>query len=168
MRKLRLRAQLGLPADAPIVIFCGRLSPEKRVDQLVGIWPQVRERNAGATLLVLGTGSEAARLRAQAGEGVDFRGGIDDVAPFMKDADVFTLPSVARRPVGGDLESQASGLPVVASRIPGNSELIHPGTNGLLVEPDQPNQLRDALLELLADPARGAAMGHRGPPARFG
>ena len=57
------------------------------------------------------------------------------------------------------LEGMASGLPIVASRVGGPPEMVSDGETGILVEPDDPSQLSEALLMLLEDPRKVRAMG---------
>ncbi len=158
--KQALRSELSLP-DAPTVVFTGRLAAEKRVDQLIALWPAVRAAHAGAVLLIVGAGQELALKRA-AGEGVQFMGQVDDVAPYLKAADLFVLPSSTEGLSNALLEAMAIGLPAVATAVGGTTDLITHGENGLLVPPDSPPALQEALLALLADEARRADMGRRG------
>jgi glycogen synthase len=59
------------------------------------------------------------------------------------------------------LEAMSSGMPVIATRIAGNEELVVPGETGLLIPPDDVASLRDALLELLADEEKCRQMGRQ-------
>ena len=81
--KQALRAQLGLP-QGPLAIFMGRLVRQKRVDQLIRIWPDVQAAHPDATLLLLGAGEEEAELRQEASGGVHFAGRIDDVPMVLR------------------------------------------------------------------------------------
>lgn len=146
-RKLALRGELGLP-HGRVAVFTGRLSPEKRVDQLVAVWPQVREVYNDAHLLVLGTGPEEDMLRARAGEGVIFVGRQADVVPYLQAADVFVLPSATEGLSNALLEGMATGLAVMATDVGGAPDLIQQGRNGWLIRPDEPAALLEGLLAL--------------------
>lgn len=155
-----IRRQLGLP-NAPIVIFTGRLEPEKRVDHLLELWPAVRRSNADATLLILGVGSEAERLQRQAGPGVRFLGRIGDVAPYLRASDIFVLPSYTEGLSNALLEAMACGLAVIATEVGGATDVIAHQENGWLVPPDQPAELQTAVEILLGTPDTGRQMGKR-------
>ncbi|HMA09812.1 MAG TPA: glycosyltransferase family 4 protein, partial [Ramlibacter sp.] len=90
--RLRLREALCLP-DGKLVIFTGRLEKEKQVEHLLAAWPALLEQVPDVQLLVLGIGSLGAALRAQATDHVHFLGGKADVAPYLRAADLFVLPS---------------------------------------------------------------------------
>ncbi|MFQ5577266.1 MAG: glycosyltransferase family 4 protein [Anaerolineae bacterium] len=153
-----LRSRLGLP-DGPTLLFVGRLVPEKRVNQLIQIWPSVRAVHPRASLAILGTGEQEAWLKAQAGAGVQFMGNIQDVAPYLQAADAFALPSSAEGLSNALLEAMAAGLPVIASRVGGAPDLIDDGRSGRLVPPDDPASLAGAIIELLGNQARRRQMG---------
>lgn len=156
----RLRTELGLP-EGPLALFAGRLAPEKRVAQLLGVWDGVRDAVPGATLAVLGTGQEETALRQQAGDGVVFGGAVGDVAPWLRAADVFVLPSIAEGLSVAMLEAMATGLPALVTDVGGARDVIHPGEDGWIVPPDDVPALREALRTLLADPALRRRVGDR-------
>jgi glycosyltransferase involved in cell wall biosynthesis len=81
--------------------------------------------------------------------------------PFLHGADIFVLPSRSEGLSNAILEAMACGLPVIATRCAGNTELIAVGVNGLLVEPGNVNHLSNALTQLITDPEKAAALGLR-------
>ncbi|RMF03428.1 MAG: glycosyltransferase family 1 protein, partial [Chloroflexi bacterium] len=129
-----------------------RLSPEKRVNQLLDVWPAVRAAHPAATLLILGTGPQESVLRQQAGDGVLFCGRVDNVAPHLQASDLFVLPSATEGLSNALLEALAVGLPVIATNVGGAPDVVEHGHGGWLIPPDQPEQLQEALVTLLADP----------------
>jgi glycosyltransferase involved in cell wall biosynthesis len=160
-RKRALRSQLALPLDAPIVIFTGRLSIEKQVDQLVSIWPAVRAVHPEARLLLLGTGNEEARLKKMAGSGVDFLGLVEDVAPYLQASDLFVLPSASEGLSNALLEALATGLPAVVTAVGGATDVIKHRETGWLIKTDDVSELQNAILTLLTNMEYCQSMGRR-------
>lgn len=154
----RLRAELGIDAD-PVFMFCGRLAAEKRLHSLIDIWPAVRAVAPRAGLILMGSGDERDNLQRRAGEGVRIAEPVDDVAPWLRAADGFALPSAAEGLSNALLEAMASGLACVATRVGGAPELIDDGREGLLIDPSDDEALRAAVVALAADPPRRAALG---------
>lgn len=150
-QKRTQRTALGLPEDALIVVFTGRLAAEKRLHHAINVWPAVRAACPNALLLIVGSGEEEASLKALAGEGVHFAGGTKDVAPFLKAADLFLLPSATEGLSNAMLEAMATGLPVLATRVGGATDLINHGESGWLIPPDNPAELQAAFLKLVTD-----------------
>jgi len=148
---IALRSRLDLPADARVVVFVGRLVPEKRVDLLTGIWSSVRETVPRALLLIVGSGSEEVELKQRAEDGILFLGSQADVTPYLQAADLFVLPSAAEGLSLALLEALACGLPVIATSVGGNPEVIHHLETGWLTPPDDPLALTEAIVTLLED-----------------
>ena len=159
--KRALRNSLGLP-DVPTAIFTGRLSPEKRVDSLIHLWPTVQTVQPGALLLIVGTGSEAVSLQRAAGAGVQFIGQVEDVAPYLQAADLFVLPSATEGLSNALLEALSTGLAAIATAVGGAPDVIEHGKTGWLIPPDYPSALQEAILKLLADPGQQAILGRAG------
>jgi len=150
--KSNLRRSLNLP-NGLIVVFSGRLDPEKRVKELIEIWNVVVGMYPDATLLILGTGTEEGKLKQLAGKNVRFEGNLKDVAPYLSASDIFVLPSSTEGLSNALLEAMASGLSTIATSVGGAIDLIEDGKNGILISPNDPQELLSALLILLSDPA---------------
>lgn len=159
--KAGLRAALGLPGG-PLVIYSGRLYPEKRVQHLCDLWPALREADPDACLLVVGYGPEEAALRRSAPPGVLFTGAVDDVVPYLQAADIYVLPSAAEGLSNSMLEAMSCGLPAIATAVGGAPDVIEHGVNGWLTPPDDLARLGDALRTLLVDARLREALGARG------
>jgi glycosyltransferase involved in cell wall biosynthesis len=159
--KQRLRTALGLP-DGPIVIYSGRLEAEKRIDQLIEIWPTILISQPNAHLVILGTGAQEAKLKQMAGKGILFIGRVEDVAPYLKVSDLFVLPSATEGLSNALLEALAAGLPAVATTVGGTPDVIAHQQNGWLIPPDMPPALQAAILALLDDIPCRNKLGHRG------
>jgi len=159
--KTSLRHSLNLP-DGLIVVFSGRLDPEKRVDQLVETWNEIIKKYSDATLLILGIGIEEKKLKQMAGANVRFEGNVKDVAPYLCVSDIFVLPSSTEGLSNALLEAMASGLASIATSVGGATDLIENGKNGILIPPDDPQALLSALLTVLSDSDLRAQFGVNG------
>ena len=149
-----LRARLGLPEDRVLCAFVGRLTPQKDPDLLLGAWAMGRWSKAH--LVLIGDGPLRSRLEASVSSGprkgqVTFTGAIADVARYLKAADLLVLPSRAEGMSNVILEAMACGLPVVATDVPGNREMLGGEDRaGLLVPAGNPAPLAEAIDTLAA------------------
>ncbi|KPJ58128.1 MAG: hypothetical protein AMS15_09145 [Planctomycetes bacterium DG_23] len=151
------RSALSL-TRSPILLFAGRLAPEKGLGFLLKAWKDVLKKFPQAQLLILGEGAEKERLLAQAqnlglGESVAFKGVVKDVSVFLAAADLFVLPSLAEGMPVALLEAMASGLPAIATRVSGTEEVITSGKDGILMEARDVQGLSQAIIDLLANKA---------------
>ena len=149
------RTELGLSAEEPLVISVGRLSPEKAHADLIEAMRLMRDRGTRAHLALVGDGPERERLaQAAAAAGIADRvhlmGQRPKVAPLLRGADVFALPSLTEGLPNAVLEAMAVGLPVVATTVGGVPELVLDGATGLLVPAADPPALAEALARALA------------------
>ncbi len=153
--RLRARRELGLSADERLILSVGALRKHKGHSVLLDAAKQIlAELEAVRFLLVGEDQGEGPALRRQADElgiadQVEFVGARDDVALWMQAADAFVLPSLQEGLPNALLEAMASGLPCVATQLPGCMEILEYGKHGLLVPPEQPEALSDALSTLL-------------------
>jgi glycosyltransferase involved in cell wall biosynthesis len=184
-----VRAELGIPVDAPTVLFFGGVARLKGAHVLLpallrarqalpglhalvagaeGPWSRsLAARTARAVLPLFGGETERQRfLRAHREGGME---GWVRLLPFRPDperliaaADLVVFPSTQphfARPV---IEAGAMAKPVVASRIGGVEELVDDGGTGVLVPPGDADALGDAIVRVLADPAAARRMGEAG------
>jgi len=156
-------APLGLPADARIVLALGRLHPNKGFDVLVRALPAL----PGVHAVIAGDGPERATLLALAArEGVGDRlhlpGWRSDTAALLAAADLLVCPS-RHEPLGNVvIEAWSACRPVVAAAADGPSELIAPGSDGILVPTESAGGLADAIAGVLGDPARARVLADAG------
>ncbi len=132
-----------------------RLVPRNGVDVLVESWRKAALGDR-ARLVIAGAGPEGRQLRALAAEddSIDFLGFVaeDTLPDLYRDADVFVLPSRSGEGFGlAAAEALASGIPVVATASGGVTDLVHNGTNGLLVPPNDVAALAEALSAMVGD-----------------
>ncbi len=150
-----------------VVGALGRLESRKGHSDLLAAAPLVLDRIPGARFLLVGDGPERAALARQAhnlgiADRVDLRGLVAQGADVLSEMSVFALPSHVEGMSNALLEAMAAGLPVVATDVGGNEEVIVAGETGLLVPPRDPDALAEALVLLLKDPERARAMGAAG------
>jgi sugar transferase (PEP-CTERM/EpsH1 system associated) len=155
--RLESRLRLDLPAEAAIVGTVGRLDPVKDQAGLIRAFAKVRSAHPEALLVVVGDGpcrAELENVAAASGQGEHVRllGNRDDIPAVMSALDVFVLPSIAEGISNTILEAMASGLPVVATRVGGNPELVEDGIGGALVPRQDPSALAAAIAAYVADP----------------
>jgi phosphatidyl-myo-inositol dimannoside synthase len=174
---MRVRTQLGIPADRPVVVCVSRMVPRKGQDTLIKAWPAVRAKSRRDPLLLLvGDGPyrrNLDRLVKQAGvaDSVLFTGPVswDDLPAYYDAGNVFAMPCRTRR-AGLDveglgivyLEASATGLPVIGGDSGGAPDAILDGETGYVVPGRSDEALTERLVQLLADPAGAAAMGDKG------
>lgn len=126
----RIRKELGIPLDAKVVLSVGEVNKNK--NHKVGIEALAKLRDKNTYYVICGRGPlmEAHKELAQSmgvGDRVIFTGYRTDVADFYKMADVFLFPSFREGLPVAVMEAMASGLPVVATRIRGSSDLVQQG-----------------------------------------
>lgn len=146
------------------MLCVARLVPQKGIDVLLRAVAAVRVAAGDVHLTVLGDGPERpnlVRLAADLGltDLVEFRGAVTEVAPHLAGAGIFVLPSRFEGFPLALLEAMAAGLPVVATVVDGNTDIVRHGMDGLLVPPDDPGALANALLRLLREPSLAAQLG---------
>jgi len=169
-------------SDAGCIVFgsVGRMVEVKDYPTLTRAFIQLLQqqpaRAAHARLVIVGEGParvECIDLLQAAGltHFAWLPGERHDIAAVMQTFDVFVLPSKNEGISNTILEAMASGVPVIATSVGGNVELVEPGINGLLVQPGDVANLAQALLSYLDAPARiaeHAGLARRYAEQRFG
>lgn len=140
------RRGLEIPEGAFVVGIVGRLDAIKDHPTLFAAHARVLAAIPNARLIVVGDGPERGRLEASAPEGVLFLGDRGDVPELLRAFDLFVLPSANEGISNTVLEAMASGVPVVASRVGGNPELVEDGVTGALFPAGDPDALAAAAL----------------------
>ena len=159
----KLRAELGLSDEAPLVGAVGRLTEQKGYRYLLEAFAIVRRSLPQAQLVIAGDGELRSTLEAQGNkDAVHFLGWRSDVSSVMADIDVLAVPSLWEGFGLVTLEAMALSKPVVASRVSALPEIVADGETGLLVPPADPKALAGALCALLSHKAQARAMGERG------
>ena len=160
--RARVRAEVGLSNDQPVLLAAGRLEPPKDHLMLIEAMRTVLDQRPEAALLIAGTGTWAGRLeqRVEAlgcGASVRLLGHRDDIDALYAAADVFVSSSAWEGMPLSILEAMAAGLPVVATDVGDCADVI--GAAGMLVPPGDPAALARALVESLDPVTRSTRSG---------
>lgn len=140
-----------------------RMQPVKGPDVLLDAFIRLLARAGGkgprVRLVMIGDGPLLPELRRRAADAgvadrVTFPGMRDDMPDVMRGLDLFVVPSHAEGICNTILEAMASGLPVVATGVGGNPDLVVPGVTGTLVPAGDASGLADAIGAYVADPER--------------
>jgi glycosyltransferase involved in cell wall biosynthesis len=171
----RVRRELGLAADVPLVAVFARLNPVKGIEYFLEAAVAVTARFPGARFLVVGTAHAGdddssehpykRKLEAYAAslglaDRLLFTGFRRDVPALLAECSVSVLPCVRNEGLSNSvLESMAGGVPVVATTVGGNPEAVEDGVTGLLVPPCDAGALARAVCAILEDRERAARLG---------
>jgi glycosyltransferase involved in cell wall biosynthesis len=161
-----MRASLGLPADALVIGSVGRLDPVKNLGALLEARAILNTRFPGARIVIAGDGPERQALidRAHAvglGDVVHLTGYRADVRAVMAAFDMYVNCSTYEGVSLTILEAMAAALPVVATAVGGNPEVVVDQETGLLID-QRPQTVASAIAALASNPARRHAMGEAG------
>lgn len=142
-RTRHTRAELGLPESAKVMVYVGRIAPEKNLAFLLRAFAVVSQELPETCLLLVGDGPEMDNLRDWAqksglGEKVIFTGCVEyeDVPGYLSMADAFVTASVTEVHPLSVIEAMAVGLPVLGIESPGVGDTVVDGVNGLLSKHD--------------------------------
>jgi glycosyltransferase involved in cell wall biosynthesis len=162
--RARLRQVLGLPGATRVVGTVGRLNWAKDQAGLIRAFRAVHGQQPDTALVLVGDGELRADLeRCAAAEGVaaqvHFLGDRDDVRELLRGLDLFVLSSLSEGYSMALLEACAAALPIVATDVGGSGEIVRDGATGRLVPASDVQALAGAMLSLLQDSPRAAALG---------
>jgi glycosyltransferase involved in cell wall biosynthesis len=169
--RAKLRREFGLEEEKKVVLFVGRLYHRKGLETLLHSIPPVLQEFSDVKFAISGTGfkKKEQSLRDLAKEldiedTVTFLGYVpDEKLPELYSAsDIFVLPAIYENFPFAILEAQATGLPVISTKVGGIPEFLADNKNGFLIDPGDPKQLTQRVLTLLHDPKLAEEMGMRG------
>lgn len=172
----RLRRELEIAADTPIVGFAARLDPWKGADVFIDAAAEVAKTSSNAVFVIAGGSPQGlefhydelqAQVRALGLQDrlifLGWRYQLQDMADVMAGFDMFCHTSVVAETFGLVLlEAMSVGTPVIAAKAGGPLTIIEDGISGLLTEPGDASALAEAIRQLLDDPDRAAAIGAAG------
>jgi glycosyltransferase involved in cell wall biosynthesis len=164
-----VRARHGIPDDAIVLGFVGRLIRKKGVVELVEAWEQLRDEYPKAHLLVGGPFEAIdpvpadVRERMEKDPRVHVLGYVDDTPSLYTAMDVFVFPTYFHEGFPNvPLEAAAMGLPVVATRIAGCTDAVEDGVTGTIIEPRDPGALARAMRRYVDEPETRLRQGTAG------
>jgi len=156
-RAAELRRQFGIPENAPVALFVGRLTCDKGITELMEAFLQLEDRFPELRLLLVGSFEdgdplpEDVRKRLETHERVILAGPVNDTAPYYAIADVLVLPSHREGLPTVVLEGHAAGKPVIGAAATGIVDLLADGETGLLFPVGDASALADAVARLIND-----------------
>ncbi|MEH2195079.1 MAG: glycosyltransferase [Nostoc sp.] len=160
-----------IPNDnRPTLLFVGRITPEKNVNQLLDIFPLIAAKIPDVHLVIVGSGPLDEEIRERAkkfGSGITIWGeshGTELLGWFAR-ADIFVNPSVTENFCTTNNEALASGTPLVAVVAPSTSEQVSPGQNGFLAQPNNPTDFAQKVIAILENPDLKADMTRQARPS---
>lgn len=151
------------------ILFIGRLIPRKGLQRVIQVLPQVRTLvSRPFEVEVVGTGTYQNALDEQArnlgvSELIRYAGIVpyDQLEKSYQNADIFVLTSLSEGMPAVILEAMGCGLPIIASDVGGNNELVHEGENGYLISGDDADLLAKRLVALIEDADLRKRMGSK-------
>ena len=153
-----VRQQFGIPQNAPVIGFVGRLTADKGVPELLEAFALILRRHPEAYLLLVGWFDAAEdaldcgiRKRIEGHPRIVLTGYVNDASPYYRAMDQLVLPSWREGFPNAILEAAASGVPVIAAACTGSRDAVIPGVTGLLVPAGSPEAISQAVLSLLSD-----------------
>jgi len=155
---------VGVPEGSRVVLGAGRLAKQKGFDVLVDAFRAVRTAVPDAHLVIAGGGHDMEKLRARAvrlglGEVVHLPGHVDAVRRLMAGSDVYALSSRNEGMANTLLEAMSVGCAIAATDVSGTAEAVRDGREALVVPPEDPAALAEAVTTLLRDPALAERLG---------
>lgn len=167
LSKAEARVRLGIPDTVWMLLYVGRMAPEKNVGVLLKAMPHIVRGCPNARLWLVGPGPALEELQAQAtamelDEWVHFTGPVprDEVSLYLLAADLFVFPSVTESQGLVLDEAQAAGLPCIVANGGGAPEAVDYGQTGVVVEPT-PEAFVEAVLHLTRHPEEREALRQR-------
>jgi glycosyltransferase involved in cell wall biosynthesis len=154
---LRQRPAVALRPGPGYAVVAARLEPVKGVDLLIEAWGRLRDLGQAMPLRILGEGSARPALERQVaalglGNFVRFDGLVRDAVPTIAGASLYVAPSRMEGLPGSVIEAMALGVPVVATRVGGNIDVLEAAAPEFLVSPEDPAALATAIARLRAMP----------------
>ena len=161
-----VRERYGLPGDALVIGFVGRLTRDKGLPELIEAFDSILDAEPKAQLLLVGwfDASEDSlscdvRSRIACHPHIHLTGFVEDPTPYYRAMDVLVLPTWREGFPNVVLEAAATGVPAVTTFSTGSRDSVIPEVTGLLIPPGYPEAISEAVIKLFRDPQRRKRMG---------
>lgn len=172
----QLRAELGIPSQARVIVSVGAIMARKGQDKLVKAWTRVLHNHPETHLLLIGPlADKKAGTRKSFGDRLETliqasgrpsqvhrTGAVDDVERWLRASDICVLASNREGTPNSVLEAMATGLPCIVTPFRGQSDALGQAGEQFLCPERRPAALAEALGQLLANPGAAKALGERG------
>ncbi|MEI6499390.1 MAG: glycosyltransferase family 4 protein [Armatimonadota bacterium] len=167
-KRQRLRAEWGIGEETPVLLTVSRLTWDKGYREMIEAVSRLKQRKLPFKLIAAGSGKDeepirAAIQRADVADQFILLGWRDDIIDLYAAADVFVFASHREGLPISPIEAMASGLPVVASSLPGCREELQDGEYGLLYPVSDATALTEALQRVLQENELRQSLAHKGP-----
>lgn len=160
------REKFGFSDNDLVIGYVANFTAGKGHVQLISAFDEIKRQVPNARLLLAGGGKlqEVEDLVGRLGLGrrIVFAGWQDDAAAVYNAMDIFVQPSLSEAFSQVLIEAMGCGLPVVATDVGGASEVIEPGVDGIIVEPDDARAIAAEVIGLALDPERRCEIAKRG------
>jgi glycosyltransferase involved in cell wall biosynthesis len=166
----RIRQEFGISAGAPVCACIGRAISGKGIDYYLHAARMLADRGRHVRFLMIGAHSveenyqsdlESLAQKLNLDRQVIFTGQREDVSEILRDVDIVVQPSLTEGLSNVILEAMAVGIPVVATSVGGNPELVEDGRTGFLISPENAGEIANAIERLLDAPDMARAFGER-------
>ncbi|WP_422927895.1 glycosyltransferase [Singulisphaera sp. PoT] len=162
-----VRREFGFPEGCPLLLFAGRLAPQKGVADLLSALDLLQHVRPDLRTIIVGDGPLREQLESTArafrlGEAVRFLGHREDVPRLLAASDILVLPSLYEGLPNVVLEAMQFGKPVIATAAPGTTEVVVHDETGILVPLSDHPSLARAIRKLVEDPTLAQRLGAAG------
>lgn len=163
-----VRRETGIPEGEPLFVWVGRIDNDKGQLDVLEIflrgWRRAKAEGVRGEFWIVGGGPMAAAVtemikKLQIQDSVSLKGSVADPAPLYRACDAFVLPTRSEGMSNAMLEAMASGLPVLASRVSGTTNIVAEDRHGLLFDPDKPEEAQNRIAAMVSDQGRREAFG---------
>lgn len=161
--------KLGLDENDFVIGIISRMDPVKNHEAVIKVLPEIMKENKNAKFVIVGDSPKSSAYRKKLMDSVEelgleknviFTGYRKDVADILAAFDVFVHPSFSEGLPGALLEAMCAGLPIIASDVGGTRTLLKDNC-GMLIAPDDPHELKNAMVDFMKNPELGKEYGER-------